>query len=371
MLIAHLADTHLGHRHLHHIDDQGRNVREQDFYAAFNAAIDTIIELEADAVVHAGDLFDGYHPSTQALTVALDGLGRLRKAKIPFVAIAGNHSTPRQRSTEHVFALLARFGGHHLIWGEPRTIRLGSLAIHGVPHQHDAALLASQIAAASPDPSAAHNVLVLHGGFETLPQVGAAEPGSITLDPETLEAAAEFDYIALGHLHLHQPVRDNACYAGSLERLSFADSAPRKGVVVVDLDHDRQSDDRLRLETVPTRPFFELPPLDAAGTIDPLELVATALADHDLNGAIVRCRVANVDQGSWRALDRQQLAQMTSTCLHFELLPLFEATAATAVGAPADLRAFVSAHAPRGLKAEQLIARTEEYLARAASEVAE
>jgi DNA repair protein SbcD/Mre11 len=371
MLIAHLADTHLGHRHLHHSDDQGRNVREQDLYAAFNAAIDAIVELRPHAVVHAGDLFDGYHPSTQALTVALDALGRLREEAIPFVAIAGNHSTPRQRNTEHVFALLARFGGHHLIWQEPRSVELGKLAIHGVPHQHDAELLATQIAAASPDPNADYNVLLLHGGLETLPQVGAGEPGSITLDPEALEAAADFDYIALGHLHLHHPIRDNACYAGSLERLSFADSAPRKGFVLVDLDRDRHADDRLRLEPVPTRPFFELAPIDAADADDPLDLVESVLGKHDLDRAIVRCRIVNIDQASWRSLDRQRLAQLTSNCLHFELLPLFEATTASAVGAPGDLRAFVAAQTPPGLKPEQLTARAEEYLARAASEVAE
>jgi DNA repair protein SbcD/Mre11 len=368
MLIAHLADTHLGHRHLHHLDDQGRNLREQDFYAAFDAAIDAILQLQPVAVVHAGDLFDSYHPSTQALNVALDGLARLREAAIPFVAIAGNHSTPRQRNTEHVYALLARFGGHHLIWEQPRTIRLGELAIHGVPHQHDAKLLAAQIAAASADSNAKYNVLLLHGGFETLPQVGAGEPGSITLDPEALEAAAEFDYIALGHLHLYQAIRDNACYAGSLERINFADTAPRKGFVVVDLSRDRYAADRLRLNVVPTRAFFELPPIDAAGADDPLDLIELALTDHDLDGAIVRCRLVNVDQADWRALDRQRLAELTRSCLHFELLPLFEATTATAVGAPADLRAFVTAHTPHGLKVEQLLVRTEDYLARAASE---
>ena len=185
MLIAHLADTHLGHRHLHHLDGDGRNLREQDFYAAFNAAIDAIIELRPAAVVHAGDLFDSYHPSTQALTVVLDALARLRDAEIPFIAIAGNHSTPRQRNTEHVFSLLGRFGDHHLIWQEPRTdqARRALNTRRPPPTGRDPPRGADRRHAAA-DPDARYNVLLLHGGLEAAAQVGAGEPGSITLDPE-------------------------------------------------------------------------------------------------------------------------------------------------------------------------------------------
>lgn len=370
MLIAHIADTHLGHRYLHHVDGQGRNVREQDVYAAFNAAIDTILELQPACVVHAGDFFDSYHPSTQALTVALDGLARLREAGIPFVGIAGNHSTPRQRSTEHVFSLLSRFGGE-LVWQETRVARVNGLAVHGIPHQHDAAALAASVAAASPVADADYNLLLLHGGFDTLSQVGAGEPGSITLDPEVLQAASEFDYVALGHLHIAQPARLNAYYAGSLERLSFADSARHKGFVVVDLGRDPTDDARLRLEEVATRPFFELPAIDAEGGSDPLDLLEEALQGRDLDQAIVRCRVANIDPGAWRALDRKRLYELTGRCLHFELLPLFESSTTGTVGAASDLRSFVAANTPAGLSADDLFARAQDYVVRASGETGE
>src|SRR4051812_37267296 len=82
MRIIHFSDTHLGHWGLRKIDSEGHNIREQDVYRAFGAAIDQIVELKPDAVVHAGDFFDSWHPSTEALSVALDGLARLRKARI-------------------------------------------------------------------------------------------------------------------------------------------------------------------------------------------------------------------------------------------------------------------------------------------------
>ncbi len=126
MRIVHLADTHLGFRQLHHVDATGRNVREQDVYRAFERAIDTIVELKPDAVIHAGDLFDSYHPSSAALGVALDGLRRLREAGIPVVIIAGNHSTPRVAAAEHIFGVLERFGGVHVVYRATEVIEFTS-----------------------------------------------------------------------------------------------------------------------------------------------------------------------------------------------------------------------------------------------------
>ena len=382
MLIVHLADTHLGHRHLHYVDSEGRNLREQDIFDAFRTAIGAIIDLRPAAVVHAGDFFDSYHPSTGALNVALDGLTELREAGIPLVAIAGNHSTPRQRNTEHVFALLDRFGSHHFIWAEPKTVRIGELAVHGVPHCHDAATLAEQLRAAKPDREAAYNVLATHGGFEALSQVGTGEPGSVTLDPELLEEASEFDYIALGHLHIAQPVRLNAFYSGSLERLTFADTAPSKGFAVVDLGRSPFADDRHRLiadakkevlalaaDVGSARGFFELPSIDCDGIDEPLPLIEKALEGQALDQAIVRCRLIGIDQGVWRALDRRRVSELTASCLHFELLPSFHSPGEIAVGAPADIGAFVQARTPKGLKADELLARANDHLARAGSEV--
>jgi len=227
--IVHLSDTHLGLRELHHTDAEGRNVREQDVYAVFARAIDKALELKPAAVIHSGDLFHGHHPSAAALEVALEGIERLRAAEIGFVVIAGNHSTPRTRAITHPFSLLERFGAD-AVHGEPRRLRLGELGVTAVPHSHDHEEMAAWIVAAEPDPEARHNVLVAHLGLAGLARVGAGEPGAAELPGEILESVAGFDYIALGHLHQFDRPRLNAVYAGSPERLSWADRATRKGV---------------------------------------------------------------------------------------------------------------------------------------------
>ena len=136
MRIAHLSDTHLGLRELHHTDAEGRNVREQDVYRVFARAIDKILELEPTAVVHSGDLFHGHHPTAAALGVALDQIERLRAAGIGFVVIAGNHETPRVRAITHPFALLERFGAD-AVHGQPRRLRFGELGVTAIPHSLD------------------------------------------------------------------------------------------------------------------------------------------------------------------------------------------------------------------------------------------
>jgi exonuclease SbcD len=366
MRIAHLADTHLGHRRFNHRNDEGINECEADGYRVFEEAIDKAIAAGVDALVHSGDLFDVYHPSTRALGVALDGFAKLREAGIPALVIAGNHSTPRHRDDAHVFAVLERFGAQ-AIWKEPRSVRLGGLAVHGIPHHDDAETVAGQIADAEPDPGADFNILALHVGLENVPD-GAHEASSLELDPEALAETATFDYVALGHLHRRLVISANACWAGSLERMSFGDRADRKGFVIVDADR-RGEADFLQFVDVETRPQYVLDPIDVAGVEDLFPVVAEALSGLDLEGAMVQCELSGVDQGAWRALSRGAIATLKQSCLDFRLLPNFAHSSAPTSGAPIDLQAFLAARIPAGMAVDAVIAKAEGYLEQARIEL--
>jgi DNA repair protein SbcD/Mre11 len=322
MRIAHIADTHLGYRRWHYADG-GRNIRELDVYRVFDEAVDQIVELEVDALVHAGDLFDSHHPSTEALSVAVDALARLRDAGIPVVIVAGNHSTPRHGSAAHVFGLLERFGVKAL-WREPEVVHIGGLAITGIPHHPDPAVLRRRIEAAAPDPDADANVIVMHVGVEPSPAAGAGEVAAVELGPEALELCQGFDYVALGHNHSHAQPSPSSCYAGSLERLTFADDARLKGFALLD-PAQTYATGRVELVPVSARPLHDLAPIEAGAHEDLLAPIEQALAGLDLEGAIVRCRIAGGGRRAWRDLDRRRLAQLTSACLHVELVPELEA----------------------------------------------
>lgn len=379
MKIVHLSDTHLGFRQLHHVDEAGRNVREQDVAAAFAQAIDRAIALAPDAVIHAGDLFDSHHPSAAALSAALDGLARLRAAGIPIILIAGNHETPRAASAEHIFSVLERFGdGVHALHGAPRTVRVGDLAVHGIPYDNDLARMAEAVRAARPDPDARENVLVAHLGLTGLGGVVGPE-ASLAVAGDTLAGAQGFSYVALGHLHKFAPVADNVAYSGSTERMSWADDAPVKGIVEVDLAREPSDPEYLRRHGVDVRPQLELEPIDATGVED-LTAAIVARAEEVgadvLRGAVARLWVRNVSAAEWNAVDHQAIAAAYAMCLHFERRA---EPRGAGVSGPADaiavpaLREFLlrwPGATARGVDPEDFVARAEGFVARADEELA-
>ena len=367
MRIVHLADTHLGHRFLSKVDKDGHNIREQDVYAAFAAAIERIVELRPNAVVHAGDLFESFHPSTEAMSVALDGFTRLREAEIPVVIASGNHSTPRFRATKHVFSLLQRYGCTHAIWHQPEVIRFGELAITAVPHQHDEGALETAVRAAKPQPDAKYNVLVLHAGLEILPRVGAGEAGTVHLAPALIEELRDFDYIAFGHFHEYKPLRVNACYSGSLERLSFNDRSKEKVILEIDLAAGPQDSAWITRHPIPTRLVHTLDELDGLTSDDLTSEVIAALDGIELEGAVLRCPIRSVTQEAYRQLDMRAITEKARPCLHFELKPQFIGSAKARPRSANDLRAYVMAATPKGMDTDEVLRRSEEFLTQAES----
>lgn len=371
MRIVHIADTHLGHRYLPKVDDEGRNFREQDVYKAFERAVERILELRPDAVVHAGDLFDSFHPSTEALTIALDGFSRLHEAGIPSVVVSGNHSTPRYHATQHVFSLLDRYGCVQAVWQEPECVRVGDqLAITALPHPRDPEQFEAAIRAARPQTDARFNVLVLHAGFAPFPRVGPGEAGTIDMDPALLEELADFDYVAFGHFHMYKPLRINACYSGSLERLSFNDRSKQKVILEVDLAAGPADRTWITRHSIPTRTVCTLEEVDGYGTTDLTADVLAGLEGIELDGAVLRCPIRSVTQETYRTLDMHAIHDATKDCLHFELQPQFVGSARTRPRTADDLRAYVTAHTPEGMDTDEVLRRAEEFLEAAGSGVA-
>lgn len=376
MRLVHLSDTHLGFRQLHHVNASGRNVREQDVYDVFDQAITVAIELQPAVVIHSGDLFDSYHPASAALRVALDGFARLRDAGIPLVLIAGNHSTPRVAAAEHVFAVLERFGGVHVVYDQPRIVWIGELAVHAIPHDNDSEQLLAALRAARPVEDAGFNVAVAHIGVDVLGHVVGAEAGAVSVSGEMLEeAAADFDYVALGHLHKFAPVRGNAAYAGSLERLSWADDAKVKGIVEVDLAAGQGSPDYLRVHTVAARRQLMLEPIDGIGTEQLTEAIlerAEQTGAESLRGALVRLIVRDVTPAAWGAIDSRAVARAFGECLHFEREAVFIGQSARPESGP-ELREFLvqwpGAQRPE-IDTDDFVGRAEAFLALADEELA-
>jgi exonuclease SbcD len=373
MRIVHLADTHLGFRQFGPKLDPVRNInqRECDVYDRWHEAVDTAIGLRPDVVIHAGDLFDSSRPAPRAVAEALDGFARLREMGIPVVVIAGNHETPRFRSGGSVFEILERFG-IEAVWAEPRTIRIGEIAVHAVPHEPAAARLAEDIRSVSPDPAAAANVLVVHAGLEALPRPGYGEVNEIELDPEVI-AEAEHDYIALGHLHRHRVPQANAAYSGSLERLDFGDVEGAKGVLEIDLARSGSSG-FLTVHPVACRAVhdFAIPcaELDAGQVLGAME---AAIGNTSLDGALVRVRLEQIARDVYHALDHAAAAELLVDCFHYQLSAGRSGlvVGSTEVGGEVPFDQFARSRMPKDVDAEAVIALARGFLDDAALEEAE
>jgi len=81
----HFSDCHLGYQ------QYGSKIRFTDFTRAFMSIVNTAITEKVDFVVLAGDLFQKRSIDALTLNNAMRGLEKLAKARIPCIAVEGNH----------------------------------------------------------------------------------------------------------------------------------------------------------------------------------------------------------------------------------------------------------------------------------------
>ena len=219
MRIAHLADLHLGFRQFQRLSAAGNNQREADVARSVRLALDAVIDAAPDLVLFAGDVFHQVRPSNPMILLALQEFTRLRAAlpTTPIVMIAGNHDLPRAAETGCILRLF-RSIGFQVVEHEPQRLHFPELGLSllAVPDR-----LGQPLPALTTDADAQWNVLLLHGEVQgILPDRAAMvdrSPSEVTI--EALEEDP-WDYVALGHYHVHRQVSDRAWYAGSLDYVS-------------------------------------------------------------------------------------------------------------------------------------------------------
>lgn len=187
MLFAHLADTHLGYRQ-YNLDE-----REEDFYAAFDEAVDKIIREGCEFVLHSGDLFDEPRPHVKALVRVREAIERLTDAGIKFYCIAGNHDMLMRRGAVPPQKLYREV--EFLTPVKPFRVQ-GDVFIAGLPYFskiHRKVLLEklSQLERKAEDFET--RVLALHQGIKKY--------FDLEYEVDLADLPKNFHYYALGHLH--------------------------------------------------------------------------------------------------------------------------------------------------------------------------
>jgi DNA repair protein SbcD/Mre11 len=269
MKIIHFADLHLGMENYGHTDPStGLSSRLTDFLAVFDELVDFALAEKADLVLFCGDAYKTREPTQTQQREFARRINRLATAGIPVFLLTGNHDMPnaigRATATEIFDTLTVK---NVYVANKPDIFKIatpgGIIQLVALPWLRRSALLTREdtknlnleqvtrmmqealtqvIAqkAAALDPSlpsvlAAH-VLVgdakVGRGSESLMSIGQ-EP-AVLLSNIALPA---FDYVALGHIHKRQVLRESppVVYSGSLERVDFGEENDEKGFYVVEI----------------------------------------------------------------------------------------------------------------------------------------
>lgn len=253
MRILHTSDWHLG-RAFHGVDMLPHQ-------AAYLDHLLEIVESEGvDVVVVAGDVYDRGLPPVDAVSLASDALGRLARSRAQVVISSGNHDSARRLG----FASdLIAHAGIHLRTDASRVDTAivlddahGPVAIYGIPYldpevckrawslpvrSHEASLTEAMTRIGADLASRSHtrSVVLAHafvaGGQPSDSERDISVGG---VDRVPVSVFDGIDYVALGHLHGQQTLRENVRYSGSPLAYSFSEAQQHKGSWLVDVSAD-------------------------------------------------------------------------------------------------------------------------------------
>lgn len=369
--VCHLADVHLGYRRYNKLSKSGINQRELDVNVAFQEAITRVISLKPDVTIIAGDLFHAVRPSNSNVTFCFRQLRRLaRDTGAPIIVVAGNHETPKRIDTGSVLQLFSEIENVYVAESalEVFTFKDKSLAVTCLPH---AALLELEGTLLRADDRFAHNILVVHGQVNErwVSDFGGAEVELKALAPH------EWDYIALGHVHLHRPVALNAAYSGALEHTSnniWSESSVGKGFLEVLLPGGK----RVFHPLTSPREVVVLAPLEVEG-LEPQDIMHLITDRVDsipggIDGKIVRLEIRGMSRETYRHLDHKELRGLRARALNMTLdiafassSPTFRSVGQAGKGLLKDqLKEFSKSFEVPGATHDEITAMLESYVSR-------
>lgn len=191
LTLLHTADLHVG-----------SDVYAQEALLGFDNVIRAAQNASVDAVLIAGDLFDSHRVPDSVISYVFDSLADLAR---PVVLLPGNHDTLLTSDSLPVLTLPDNVRMIREHKGELVTIPELHLAVWGRP-VYDHAPDFHPLAGFHPRPDGLWYVAIAHG---LLMDGTTGLSRSSPIQPEEL-AAADCDYIALGHVHRFRDVTRGA-----------------------------------------------------------------------------------------------------------------------------------------------------------------
>jgi exonuclease SbcD len=328
MRILHFSDLHIGVENYGRIDPQtGLSTRLRDFLAALDEVVEYALTWNVDLVLLAGDAYKGRDPSQTHQREFAKRLHCLSEAGIPAFLLVGNHDLPNAASRATAVEIFPTLQVPNIYIGDSLQTyqietRTGPLQILAVPWPRRGGILSREdsrglsieevrqeiedrMTAAIGD-RASHldpSIPAILAGHVTIngANVGTERSMMLGQDHVLLVSAVhqpQLEYVALGHIHQHQVLRQDppmVVYSGSLQRVDFSEEGDEKGFCVIDLDPAAPQGQRLvdfQFHRVKARPFMTIDVRVPPGESDPTDVVLQAIARKDITDAVVRVRIA-------------------------------------------------------------------------------
>ena len=265
MKLIHLSDLHLGKR----VNEFSMLEDQKDI---LNKIIAVIEEEQPDAVLIAGDVYDKSVPSAEAVELFDEFLVQLANTKTQVFIISGNHDSaerlafanrlidasgihlaPVYRGEVAPFSFKDEYGTvdlYMLPFVKPANVRrfFPEEEIRSYEDALKAAICAMQVNEKN------RSILITHQ-FVTGALVSDSEDLSVGgTDQVSAEVFEAFDYVALGHLHRPQNVKENIRYCGTPLKYSFSEVNDVKSVTIAELKEKGS----LSMWEIPLAPLHEM-----------------------------------------------------------------------------------------------------------------
>ena len=245
MKIIHLSDLHLGKR-----VNEFSMLEDQQFI--LTKIINIIDEQKPDGVIIAGDVYDKSVPSAEAVELFDDFLVRLSKRDLKVFVISGNHDSAeriafggRLMNKSGIYMSPVYNGKVEPIaindeWGEINVYMLPFVKPTNVRRYYPESEIVTYTDAVKTAvdgmniDASKRNILVTHQFVTGALRTESEDISVGGTDNVDASVFADFDYVALGHIHRSQSCTSNFIrYSGTPLKYSFSEVGDNKSVTVV------------------------------------------------------------------------------------------------------------------------------------------
>lgn len=266
MKFAHISDLHLGKR-VH----QFSMLEEQKFI--LKKIIEMAVDEAIDSILIAGDVYDKVYPSAEAVALFDSFLVQLAKAKIKVFVISGNHDSPERIA---FLGQLTQEAGVYLspvYDGEVKKVSLedeyGKINVYLLPfikpvhvrHFYPEETVtnytqAMEVAVKHMELNQKErNILMAHQFVIGAMRSDSEEISVGGLDNVEVTAFADFDYVALGHIHRPQTMGcEKIRYSGTPLKYSFSESGDQKSLTIFEM----KEKGNVEIKTLPLIPLHDM-----------------------------------------------------------------------------------------------------------------